>query len=136
MKNTYSALSKQKEVVQIVRFLIVGVVSAIFDLLLFVLLNDYYKVNYLLAGFISTLFAILLNYYISKKWVFSSGKYSSRVEFIAFMVFSGIGVVLNSILIWLFVEHLLLEPTLSKGLAIGIVAVFNFITKKMFVFKG
>src|SRR5687768_11390713 len=135
MKNTYSALSKQKEVVQIIRFLIVGVVSAIFDLLLFVLLNDYYNVNYLLAGFISTLFAILLNYYISKKWVFSSGKYSSRVEFIAFMVFSGIGVVLNSILIWLFVEYMLLEPTPSKVLAIGIVAIFNFITKNLFVFK-
>ncbi|GEO04544.1 hypothetical protein AAE02nite_22080 [Adhaeribacter aerolatus] len=136
MKNTYSALSKQKEVVQIIRFLIVGVVSAIFDLLLFVLLNDYFKVNYLIASFISTLFAILLNYYISKRWVFSSGKYSSRMEFIAFMIFSGIGVVLNSILIWLFVEHMLLEPTPSKVLAIGIVAVFNFITKKMFVFKG
>ena len=136
MKNTYSALSKQKEVVQIIRFLIVGVVSAIFDLLLFILLNDYFKVNYLIAGFVSTAFAILLNYYISKKWVFSSGKYSSRVEFIAFMVFSGIGVVLNSILIWLFVEYMLLEPTPSKVLAIGIVAIFNFITKKLFVFKS
>lgn len=136
MKDTYSALGKQKEVVQIVRFLIVGVVSAIFDLLLFILLNDYYQINYLVAGFISTLLAILLNYYISKKWVFNSGKYSSRVEFMAFMVFSGIGVVLNSILIWLFVEYMLLEPTPSKILAIGLVAIFNFITKKMFVFKG
>ena len=136
MKNTYSALSKQKEVIQIVRFLVVGVVSAVFDLALFILLNDYYKVNYLIAGFVSTSFAILINYYISKKWVFSSGKYSSRLEFIAFILFSGIGVILNSILIWLFVEHLLLEPKLSKILAIGIVAVFNFVTKKMFVFKG
>jgi len=136
VKTLYSAVSKQKELVQVILFLVVGVVSAIFDLLLFILLSDYFKIDYLIASFGSTCLAILFNYYLSKKWVFSSGKHSSRMEFTAFMVFSGIGVVLNQILIWLFVEHVLLDPKLSKIIAIGIVSVFNFITKKLFVFKG
>jgi putative flippase GtrA len=138
MKNAYSPLlnNKQKEFAQVIRFLVVGVVSAIFDMLLFVLLYEYFQINYLVANFGSTCLAILLNYYISKKWVFSTGKYSARAEFVAFMVFSGIGVVLNQILIWSFVEHLFLDPKVSKFLAIGIVAFFNFVTKKLFVFKG
>ncbi|MCC9168729.1 GtrA family protein [Pontibacter harenae] len=136
MKYTSLVKGKQKELVQIVRFGIVGFLSAIFDMFLFITLHDYFGVNYLVANFGSTSLAIVVNYYVSKKWVFSSGKYSPRTEFITFMVFSGIGVVLNHFLIMLFVEHFLLEPSKSKLIAIALVAVFNFVTKKLFVFKS
>ena len=136
MRNTYTAQNKQKQVIQVIRFLIVGAVSAAADMLLFILLYEHFNLNYLVANFCSTCLGILLNYSISKKWVFSRGKYTARVEFTAFVIFSGIGVLLNQLFIWLFVEHLFLDPKISKLFAIGIVAFFNFVTKKLFVFKG
>lgn len=128
--------SKQKKVLQVIKFGVVGAVCAAFDMLLFVVLYEYANINYLVANFGSTCLAILLNYYISKKWVFTSGKYSSRVEFLAFMAFSLMGLFLNQALVWLFVEHILLDPKTGKLLSIILVAVFNFITKKLFVFKS
>lgn len=129
-------VSKQKEVLQVIKFGLVGAVCAVFDMLLFVVLYEYAQINYLVANLGSTCLAILLNYYISKKWVFTTGKYSSRVEFIAFMAFSLAGLFLNQVLVWLFVEHIHLDPKTGKLLSIILVAVFNFITKKLFVFKS
>lgn len=136
MKYFSPVSTKQKELVQVIRFGLVGAFCAVLDILFFLVLYEYIHINYLIANFTSTCLAILINYYISKKWVFQSGKYSARVEFIAFMVFSIIGLAINQFLIWLFVEHVLLDPKTGKLLAIILVAIFNFITKKIFVFKN
>ncbi len=119
-----------------VKFIIVGALCAGFDMFFFILLNEYFQINYLVANFISTFLAILLNYVLSKKWVFKSGKYSARVELIAFVLFSVAGFFINQILIWLFVEKIFLDPKYGKLLAIILVAIFNFVTKKVFVFKS
>ncbi len=136
MKYFSPVAAKQKELIQVIRFGLVGAVCAVLDILFFVILYEYLHINYLVANFGSTCLAILINYYISKKWVFKSGKYSARVEFMAFMVFSIIGLVINQVLIWSFVEHVALDPKTGKLLAIILVAIFNFITKKIFVFKS
>ncbi|WP_207432128.1 GtrA family protein [Sabulibacter ruber] len=130
------ATAKQKEALQLVKFIIVGALCAGFDMFFFILLNEYFQINYLVANFISTFLAILLNYVLSKKWVFKSGKYSARVELIAFVLFSVAGFFINQILIWLFVEKIFLDPKYGKLLAIILVAIFNFVTKKVFVFKS
>ncbi|WP_187270010.1 GtrA family protein [Pontibacter qinzhouensis] len=129
-------LHKQKKLFQVVKFGVVGALCAALDMFLFILLFEYLHLNYLVANFSSTCLAILLNYFISKKWVFRSGKYSNKVELAVFVSFSLVGLLLNQGLIWLFVEHSLLDPKLGKLLAIVLVAIFNFITKKAFVFKG
>jgi len=135
MKYFSPVTARQTELFQIIRFGLVGAFCAALDILFFIVLYDYIHLNYLVANFGSTCFAILINYYISKKWVFKSGKYSASVEFVAFMIFSIIGLVINQFLIWLFVEHFLLNPKTGKIIAIILVAIFNFITKKIFVFK-
>jgi len=135
MKDFSPVTAKQNELFQIIRFGLVGAFCAALDIIFFIILYDYLKINYLIANFGSTCFAILINYYISKKWVFKSGKYSARVEFAAFMIFSIIGLVINQFLIWLFVERFFMNPKTGKIIAIILVAIFNFITKKIFVFK-
>ncbi|RNI25598.1 GtrA family protein [Rufibacter latericius] len=127
---------RQEKFLQMIKFVLVGGVCVVFDMAIFILLIDFYHVNYMVANFSSTILAILLNYLISKVWVFKSGKYSSKVEFIAFMFFSIAGLLINQGLVWLFVEKVMLEPKSGKFLAILLVAVFNFVTKKVFVFKG
>ncbi|MFT2009015.1 GtrA family protein [Pontibacter sp. 13R65] len=129
-------LHKQKKLFQVIKFGVVGALCAAIDMFLFILLFDYLHLNYLLANFGSTCLAILINYFISKKWVFRSGKYSNQVELVVFVGFSLIGLLLNQGLVWVFVEYSMADPKLGKLLAIVLVAIFNFITKKAFVFKG
>ena len=67
--------------------------------------------------------------------MFDKGKYSGKVEFTAFAVFSAMGVALNQYLVWYFVNQAGLEVNMVKVLAIGLVSFFNFLTKKHIVFK-
>jgi len=106
------------------------------EFFLFAILVDFYHMKYLAANLISLLVAVVLNYLISKKTVFESGKHSANIEFMYFLLFTGIGVALNQYLVWFFADQLVWDVRLGKVFAIGIVAVFNFFTKKHFVFKN
>lgn len=121
---------------QVVRFIIVGAGCAAVEFFLFAILVDFYHMKYLAANLISLLVAVVLNYLISKKTVFESGKHSANIEFMYFLLFTGIGVALNQYLVWFFADQLVWDVRLGKVFAIGIVAVFNFFTKKHFVFKN
>lgn len=121
---------------QLIRFLIVGGLCAGIEFLLFALLVNVFAVGYLYANMVSLLVAVLLNYLISRKHVFEGGRYSGKVEFIAFVLFSAIGVALNQYLVWYFVEQVALNVNLGKAVAIGLVAAFNYLTKKHIVFRS
>lgn len=121
---------------QIIKFTVAGVIGAGIEISLFVLMVDFMGIFYLTANLIAISIAVIVNYIISQKWVFDSGRYSKKVEFAAFMGVSFFALLLNQFFMWLMVDSLELDTTISKVLAIGLVAVFTFVAKKFFVFKG
>lgn len=129
-------MQKGTNYAQIVRFAVAGAVGAGIEISLFILLVDFMNIYYLTANLFAISVAIVVNYMISLKWVFNPGRYSRRVEFAVFLAVSFFALVLNQLLMVVLVDSLELHTTMSKVLAIGMVAVFNFIAKKFFVFKG
>ncbi|KAA6437749.1 GtrA family protein [Rufibacter glacialis] len=123
-----------KAALQAVRFVLVGAFCAAFDFLLYALMVEFLGVYYVFATVFSTVIAIVLNYFLTRKWVFSSSKYSFKYEFSSFVLFSLVGLLLNLGLILLFVEKIQMNPLLGKLLAIGLVSVFNYFSKKKLVF--
>lgn len=121
---------------QVFRFLLVGGLCAGVEFLLFALLVHLFGVAYLHANMASLLVAVVLNYVISRRHVFTKGRYSGKVEFTAFIIFSAVGVALNQYLVWWFVEQAEFNMNVGKILAIGLVAVFNYLTKKHIVFRN
>lgn len=121
---------------QIIKFAVAGLVGAGIEISLFILLVDFMGIYYLTANLFALSVAILVNYIISLKWVFNSGRYSRGVEFAVFLAVSFFALLLNQLLMWFMVDSMELPTTMSKVLAIGMVAVVNFVAKKFFVFKG
>lgn len=121
---------------QIIKFAVAGAIGAGIEISLFILLVDFVGLYYLTANLFAIIVAVIVNYIISLKWVFDPGRYSRGVEFAVFMAVSFFALLLNQLLMWLMVDSWELQTTLSKVLAIGAVAVFNFVAKKFFVFKG
>lgn len=122
--------------VQIVKFAVAGAIGAGIEICMFILLVDFVGMFYLTANIIAISMAVAVNYIISQKWVFDSGRYSKKMEFTVFVVVSLIALMLNQLLMWYFVGTVEMDDKLSKVLAIAIVATFNFFAKKFFVFKG
>ena len=58
---------------------------------------------------------------------------SKRRNFVLFIIFSVIGLILNDIIVWFVSDKLSIYYLVSKVIATVIVMVFNFITRKKFL---
>ena len=132
---------------QIIRFGIVGILSFIIDFGIYTLLCNYMNVHYLIAGICGFTLSIIFNYIVSMRYIFVRRDDLSRShEFIIYITLSIIGCGLNSAILFLCIDGLYwhwnwLQQLISiqlanigaKAFATGIVMIYNFITRKIFL---
>ena len=121
---------------QIFKFIIVGGFCASIEFITFNIFISFFKIDYLIANVISILIAVSINYLLSRAFVFEKSRYSKRDEFLSFVLFSVLAILLNQMILWVLFEVIKLDIRLCKALAIVIVAFFNYLTKKYIVFKA
>ena len=150
-------LHRQK---QFIYFLIAGSICASFEIVLFKVLsisvprifpqeNSFYGIHYPLSNILSTVLAILLNYFLSIRFVFEQGKHSRKREFTYFMVVSVLtmfgslllfqviyGKVIDDIAVVNLGFYSFSSEVLSKIGAIVAMAFINYGIKKKLVFNG
>lgn len=114
-----------------------GALCFIIDFGLLYILVEYARCHYLLAAAISFVVSVVVNYWMSVKYVFYVNHNSNKVkEFIWFVVFSVIGLLMTEILMKLGVGSLNWNYMVVKIIATTIVMIYNFITRKIFLEKG
>ena len=124
----------KKLIQQALRFCVVGIICTIIDFAVLILLREVFGVNYLIANIAAFTVSVIVNYILSMRYVFQGKKDSSKVkEFIIFVILSAIGLGLNEFLMWLCVSTFGMNYILGKVIATGIVMVYNFFSKKIFL---
>lgn len=128
--------ARESLLIQIFKFVIVGGIATIIDWLIYFILYKFIKLEPIIANIISFSVSVVYNYYASCKYVFKVNKEKSKTrQFTEFIIFSLIGLGINELLIFIFVNKLSWNAMLVKILATIIVMVFNFITRKKFLEK-
>jgi len=147
-------VTMNKLIKQILKFGVVGGLSFLIDFAIYTLIIFFFgnaKVTVAIAAFFGFTISLIFNYFSSMKFVFVHDEnMDRRKEFTIFAVLSLIGLLLNEVLIlgvlavfdnvaflqtgfngilWKFKE------TLGKMFATGVVMVYNFITRKIFIEK-
>ena len=117
---------------QIIKFGFVGGTAFVIDAGLLFLLTEFCGIHYLISGMISFTASVIYNYILSVKLVFDAKKDANKIVFI---VLSVIGLGINQLFMWLFVDMMHIYYMLSKIIATVIVMVYNFITRKIFLEK-
>lgn len=139
----------KKLIEQIMKFGVVGVLSFAIDFGIYSILVYFTPVPLLVANFFGFTISVIFNYVMSMKFVFQRKEDMDRkAEFIIFVVLSLIGLGLNEFLVWLFVDFAYksiavvaetfsynMMKMIGKILATGIVMVYNFISRKLFLEK-
>ena len=93
-----------------------------------------FGVPYLISTTISFVVSVIFNYFASMRFVFKrKDDMSRRREFIIFVVLSVCGLAINDVLMWLMVDSLFIDYRLSKIVVTVVVAVWNFVTRKIFL---
>lgn len=122
---------------QIIRFAVVGGSAFVIDYGIMIFLTELFGVNYLISSGISFTVSVIFNYVLSVKWVFNvTGERSKTQDFAVFIILSAIGLGINQVIMWLAVDILGIFYMLSKIGATGVVMVYNFVTRKLFLENG
>lgn len=118
---------------QLLKFGVVGSIAAFVDVGVLVVLKELLHVDVLIASAISFCVSVTVNYLLSMSFVFKSKKQSKVKEFIIFVLLSVGGLGLNQLVLWIGVEFTSVYYLIVKFLAMLIVSIYNFTTRKVFL---
>jgi putative flippase GtrA len=116
---------------QFIRYGFVATASYAVNLVGLVALKQYGHVNYLLAATISFIAGLLVNYALSKFWVFNGSKLHNQThEFLFFSLIGLVGLGLNDLIFWILTSGLGLFYIFSNVIATFIVDFWNLVPGK------
>ncbi len=132
---------------QILKFGIVGLFCFFIDYGITIIMTNVFGVYYLISKFFGFIISAVVNYLLSIKFVFTQKKEMDKgKEFTVFLILSAIGLVINEIVMYVCIDGIyahsdLLKEYISDSLmvsvgavaATGVVMVYNFISRKMFL---
>lgn len=134
---------------QIFKFAIVGGISFVVDFVVYGVMCNVLGIHYIISGVAGFFVSVVVNYLLSMKFVFVSKEDMRKdKEFVIFVILSLIGMLLNSVILficidliymnWLWLNQLIdieIMNLAAKIIATGIVMVYNFVTRKIFLEK-
>lgn len=124
----------EKLFIQIFKFVIVGGVATIIDFLSIFIFKEFLHIPVIIANTLAFCIATTYNYIASVRWVFNvNDSKNKKKTFITFIIFSMLGLILNDLIMWFFIELFNLFYILAKLIATVFVMIFNFVTRKIFL---
>lgn len=117
---------------QFFRYIFVGGTAFVVDFSFLYFFSDICGIYYLISAVLSFIISVLVNYYMSTKWVFNQDNIDNKLlEFNMFIIISTIGLVFTEILLYLFTDIVGLYYLMSKIIASIIVLFWNFIARRV-----
>lgn len=122
--------------VQMFRYAIAGLVAFACDYSTLYVLKSHIGLHYLIAVTIAFICGLIVSYLLSIKWVFSRRTMNNRKkEFIIFTIISVVGLLLTLGIMRLCTGTLGIHYLISKIISTATVFFWNFIAKKIILFK-
>ena len=123
-------IMKRDQLFEILRFAIVGGASFLVDYALLYICTEWLGIHYLYSAAISFTVSVIVNYWLCVVFVFTgAGKQTGR-QAALFIGSSIVGLGINQVCMWLFVEKFGLHYMLAKIGATVIVMFWNYVMKR------
>ena len=116
-------------------YLVVGGLSFFVDIGDFMVLRAFGMPLYL-ASIASFVLATIVNYFLSYILAFKRGRFARGPEIARLFAVAGVGLALNTGFVWLFLRSDLFSEVLAKIAAVPLVLAWNFLGRRIFVFRA
>ena len=120
---------------ELVLYVVFGTFTFLVNVVTYFLFQSVMGINYLVSNVLAWFFSVLFAYITNRRWVFESKSPNILKEMSLFFggrIFSG---VVDTALMYLFIDVLVLGNTFSKIVVQIIVIVLNYVFSKLIVFK-
>lgn len=121
---------------KVFRFLVSGGTAAFLDLLLLHILVEYIHVWYIFSAIIAYMVAFFASFVLQKFWTFRDmSRHNIHIQMILHFCLGLVNLVINTIALYILVDHFYLHYMLSQILISGVLAIVSFFIYKFFIFK-
>lgn len=118
------------------RYLLAGGFAFACDTFTLFSLTEFLKVNYLISAPIGFIVGTVLNYVLSRKWVFERRRLKSTpAELTIFALIGTFGLGVNEVILWGFQSKLGIYYLFAKGVSGFVVFGWNFAARKIVLFR-
>lgn len=119
---------------QLERFVLVGGTVFLIDYGLMLLFTEVCGVPPQWSTGLSFLLSNILNYFLSVHFVFATDESRGRTKLlIVFLALAAVGFAINQEIMWIMTGRLGVDYRLTKFVSAAVVAVYNFVTRKLFL---
>ena len=120
------------EIIQFIRYFIVGGIAAVVNIGLLFLLVDIFDINYILSNIIGFIFALLVNYGLSTMFVFTKDNSMSKIfELVMYVIIGVLGLGFDTLILWICTSKINIYYKISKIISTMLTFIWNFFAKKM-----
>ena len=123
---------KNKEVIN---YLIVGFLTTCVSIVSYFIFRKVFHIYYIVSNILSWITAITFAYFANRKYVFNSNKEDKLKEFIEFVKYRILSLLIETALMYIMVDIFKLNDGLVKIIVQVIVIILNYIFSKFIVFK-
>lgn len=116
------------------KYIAVGGASAVLEYVLFNVLYSVVGLATLVANSIAIAITLMFHFNMQKRWTFGDSQ-ALRRQLPRYLMMIAVAAVLNNLLVYLFIEVMLLPPALAKLLQIGLLFCWMFTVSRLIVFS-
>ena len=120
---------------ELVLYVVFGTFTFLVNIIVYFIFKYLLSVNYIISNILAWFFSVLFAYITNRIWVFESKSPDILKEMSLFFggrIFSG---VVDTALMYLFIDVLTIGDTISKIVVQVIVIILNYVLSKLIVFK-
>jgi len=117
-----------------IKFCIVGATGVFVDFGITYVCKEYIKIPKYISNAIGFTFATSTNYFFNRIWTFASDDPEIFTEYFLFFVVSVVGLGINTLVLWFFVDKYKKNFYLAKLYAMGVASVWNFLANAFITF--
>lgn len=125
------------KIIKTAKYIISGGTAAIVNLVFLAIFVDIFKINYLISAIISFLIAFSISFTLQKFWTFQDKNIKDvHKQTTIYFIVSSINLGVNTLLMYIFVDHFHIHYFFSQILASGLIAISSYFIYSRFIFKN